>query len=95
MGRYAIELTHRGYAVTLVDNAGACLDFTRDKADEMGIEFDGYVDDGDLSRLLAIGGLALIRRRRWGGLRTALKRLSAWGGGQFLTLLVPVLSRSR
>jgi len=37
VGRYAIELTRRGYEVTLIDIAEGCLDFARGKASEAGV----------------------------------------------------------
>lgn len=51
VGRYAIELTRRGYAVTLVDVSGKCLAFAREKADEAGVALAGFIqaDVRDLS----------------------------------------------
>ncbi len=42
-GRYAIELTRRGYIVTLFDLSSGLLDYARIKAREAGIELAGYV----------------------------------------------------
>jgi len=52
-GRYAIELTRRGYSVTLADVSQKCLDFAQLKAAEMGVELAGVVktDARDLSDL--------------------------------------------
>jgi len=52
-GRYAIELTRRGYRVTLVDLSAASLALARIKADEANVELEGVVqadalDLGDL-----------------------------------------------
>ena len=41
VGRYAIELARRGYAVTLVDISAACLEFARAKAAERNVELTG------------------------------------------------------
>lgn len=40
-GRYAIELSRRGYAVTLVDLAAGCLDLAAKQAAEAGVELAG------------------------------------------------------
>lgn len=42
-GRYAIELTRRGHAVTLVDLSSKCLDLARGKAAEAGVELADIV----------------------------------------------------
>ena len=51
-GRYSIELTRRGYAVTLADLSGANLDFARKRAAEANVTLAGIeqVDARDLSR---------------------------------------------
>jgi S-adenosylmethionine-dependent methyltransferase len=43
VGRYAIELARRGYAVTLVDLSAKCLDFARQKAAEARVQLAGVV----------------------------------------------------
>ncbi len=52
-GRYAIELTRRGYRVTLVDLAAANLELARRRADEAGVELEGLAQANalDLGRL--------------------------------------------
>ena len=51
-GRYAIELTRRGYAVTLTDLSAKCLELAQHKADEAGVGLAACVhaDGTDLSR---------------------------------------------
>jgi S-adenosylmethionine-dependent methyltransferase len=41
-GRYAIELAHRGYEVTLLDLSAKCLQLAREKAAEAGVTLAGY-----------------------------------------------------
>ena len=53
-GRYAIELTRRGYAVTLVDLSERCLELARSKAAEAGIELAGRLR-ADARDLAAFG----------------------------------------
>jgi len=51
-GRYAIELTRRGYNVTLFDLSADCLRLAEEKAAEAGVALQGYEQGGatDLSR---------------------------------------------
>lgn len=51
-GRYAIELAHRGYEVTLFDLSAECLRLAREKAIEAGVTLAGYEQGTatDLSR---------------------------------------------
>ena len=51
VGRYAIELTRRGYQMTLADISANCLEFAQDKTSEAGVELAGVVktDAMDLS----------------------------------------------
>lgn len=53
-GRYAIELTRRGYRVTLVDLSAANLELARAKANEAGIELEDVIQ----ANALDLGGLA-------------------------------------
>ncbi|MGY4707295.1 class I SAM-dependent methyltransferase [Candidatus Bipolaricaulota sp. J31] len=51
-GRYAIELSRRGYGVVLLDLSGECLALAREKAREAGVDLAGWEqgDARDLSR---------------------------------------------
>jgi SAM-dependent methyltransferase len=53
-GRYAIALAGRGYDVTLLDLSAAELEYARSKAEEAGVELEGYLR----ANALDLGGLA-------------------------------------
>ena len=52
-GRYALELTRRGYPTTLVDLSSRCLALAREKAEEAGVVLEGciHADARDLSEI--------------------------------------------
>lgn len=53
VGRYSIELSRHGYAMTLVDVSGVSLDFARARADEAKVQLERVIkaDARDLSAL--------------------------------------------
>jgi len=54
-GRYAIALAKQGHRVTLFDLSKHCLEFARKKAEESGVELEGYIHGNavDLGRFSA------------------------------------------